>query len=173
MSSFLIRAAKVGDAEGIATVHVTSWQSTYRGILPNSFLDELPKSRGPQRLAMWTDLIEKPVAKSAIFVATVDNRIVGFVNCGPTRDIPPLTDGEIFAIYLLEEYQRQEIGRALFEKAREFLQGAAFKSFSVWVADKNPSRGFYERMGGQRNGEKKDSIAGHVLNEIRYVWMKG
>lgn len=163
----------MGDAEGIALVHITSWQTTYRGILPNSFLDELPKSRGPQRLTMWTGLIEKPEPKAAIFVAEIDKKIVGFVNCGPTRDIPPLTDAEIFAIYLLEEYQRQEIGRALFEKAREFLIGKGFKSFSVWVADKNPSRGFYERMGGVQNGEKKDAIAGHVLNEVRYVWMKG
>lgn len=173
MSNFLVRAAKAGDAEGIAAVHTASWQTTYRGILPNSFLDELPKSRGPQRLALWTGLIAKPEPKSAIFVAEMDKKIVGFVNCGPTRDIPPLTDGEIFAIYLLEEFQRQEIGRALFDRAREFFASLGLRSFSVWVADKNPSRGFYERMGGRLNGEKKDSIAGQDLNEVRYVWMKG
>ena len=36
-----IRAATSGDAPGIARVQVLTWQQTYRGILPDAFLDAL------------------------------------------------------------------------------------------------------------------------------------
>lgn len=36
-----IRKANRDDAPGIAKVHVDSWRTTYKGIIPQSFLDEL------------------------------------------------------------------------------------------------------------------------------------
>jgi hypothetical protein len=35
----MIRAATVSDAQEIARVHVASWLSTYRGLLPDDFLE--------------------------------------------------------------------------------------------------------------------------------------
>jgi hypothetical protein len=37
----LIRRAEPRDAAGIAHVHVASWRTTYRGIVPDSYLDAL------------------------------------------------------------------------------------------------------------------------------------
>lgn len=36
-----IRRAKLDDAQGIAKVHVNSWRTTYKDIIPNDFLDNL------------------------------------------------------------------------------------------------------------------------------------
>ena len=36
-----IRRAKLDDAPGIAKVHVESWRTTYKGIIPNDFLNNL------------------------------------------------------------------------------------------------------------------------------------
>ena len=36
-----IRNAVLGDEEGIATVHVKSWQETYPGMMPQEYLDQL------------------------------------------------------------------------------------------------------------------------------------
>ncbi|KAF0820926.1 MULTISPECIES: hypothetical protein [unclassified Cytobacillus] len=36
-----IRAAELSDAEGIAKVHVDSWRTTYKDIIPENFLENL------------------------------------------------------------------------------------------------------------------------------------
>jgi hypothetical protein len=54
----LIRDALQTDAAGIARVHVNSWRSTYRGIVPDQFLDSLSLERREQ---YWHDLLSDPV----------------------------------------------------------------------------------------------------------------
>ena len=44
MQGTVIRAARVEDAAQIAAVHVRSWQSAYRGLLPQAYLDGLDHS---------------------------------------------------------------------------------------------------------------------------------
>ena len=43
-----IRPATSGDAPGIARVQVLTWQQTYRGILPDPFLDGLDVERSAE-----------------------------------------------------------------------------------------------------------------------------
>src|SRR5438270_13538350 len=41
ISSILIRPAGAGDAEAIARVRVDSWRATYRGMIPQAYLDAM------------------------------------------------------------------------------------------------------------------------------------
>jgi hypothetical protein len=41
--SLIVRRARPHDALRIARVHVQSWQSTYRGVLPPDYLDSLTR----------------------------------------------------------------------------------------------------------------------------------
>ena len=47
MRDVLVRTAKPDDAVPIAEIHVALWQSAYRGLLPDSLLDDL------RRVALW------------------------------------------------------------------------------------------------------------------------
>ena len=40
----IVRPAQLEDAEGIANVHVTSWQTTYTGIIPDEVIKSLVRS---------------------------------------------------------------------------------------------------------------------------------
>jgi hypothetical protein len=40
----------------------------------------------------------------------------------------------------------------------------------IWVLALNPSRFFYEVMGGKRVSEREEKLWGTVLNEIGYAW---
>ena len=40
----------------------------------------------------------------------------------------------------------------------------------IWVLALNPSRFFYEVMGGKRVGEREEKLWGTVLTEISYGW---
>lgn len=46
-----IRKATLQDAEAIARVHVDSWKTTYKGIIPDNVLNNLSYT---QRTEQWT-----------------------------------------------------------------------------------------------------------------------
>ena len=52
----------------------------------------------------------------------------------------------------------------------EHLEESGHNSMLVWVLEANPSRGFYEKMGGKKVDRKTLTISGKVLNEIAYGW---
>ena len=47
---------------------------------------------------------------------------------------------------------------------------AGMPSMLIWVLAKNPSRAFYEALGGQRVYEKQIVIGGETLVEVAYGW---
>ena len=54
--------------------------------------------------------------------------------------------------------------------AFEGLRDLGFGSALVWVLAGNPSRFFYEALGGAVAGRRKENFAGTVLQEIGYGW---
>ena len=50
----MIRPATVDDAAAVAHVHVSSWRSTYRGLMPDAVLDSLSVER---RAEFWREVI--------------------------------------------------------------------------------------------------------------------
>src|SRR5690242_5112387 len=80
----IIRGATVDDAAGIGRVHVLSWQSAYRGLMPQEHLDGL---RAEQRAAGWRRYLERGERRrEALLVAEDDGDVAGFAGVGPSRD---------------------------------------------------------------------------------------
>ena len=164
-----VREAMIDDAEAIARVHVASWRSTYRGIVPDDFLDRLSVDR---RAEMWRGAIDDRPRTAGVFVAADDvGQLVGFSSCGPNRDADNRGyDGELFAIYLLQSYQGRGIGGVLFRAAVRRLSDAGFRAMMLWVLAANPARQFYTALGGQELGTKIVEIGGVPLDEVAYGW---
>lgn len=163
----VIREARPDDAEGIAKVHVDVWRSTYRGIMPDKVLDELSYE---QRSKVRREALEKNDPKYRCFVAEDDQkRVLGFVIAGPRREGNEKYSGEIYAIYLFQEFQGHGIGKKLFIRACEWLRSQSHQSTLVWVLRDNPTRHFYERMGGKELDSKVIEI-GAPLVEVSYGW---
>ena len=55
MPSYSVRPAARADASTVAELHVATWKATYKGVLPDNFLDGLTPA---MRLPMWRDAIE-------------------------------------------------------------------------------------------------------------------
>ena len=160
-----IRKATIGDAFAIARVQVMSWRSTYRGLVPDSYLDLLNVE---VRAARWREAL---AARSAIlFVAEDAGEIVGFISGGVLREPIAQLEAELYAIYLLQEWQGQGIGRRLTQQLVATLLGSGYKSMAVWVLEKNPAVGFYKRLGGTMIGRKMIEIGGAQLDEIALGW---
>ncbi len=161
-----IRAAEPGDAAGIARVHVDSWRTTYAGILPASVLDSLSYQR---RETTWVELLAH---REGVNLVAEDpaGQIVGFASGGPNREDNPQFAGELYAIYLLSTAQGQGVGRRLTHATIAWLDEHGMHSMLVWVAAANPSRHFYESLGGQYVGSKIASVAGAEIEEVSYGW---
>jgi len=162
----IVRKAVPADASGIARVHVDSWRTTYRGIIPDSFLYGLSVK---EREDDWNQALQQ--GQSEIYVAeTVEGRIVAFACSGPERTQQYGYDGELYAIYILREYQRKGIGRRLFQAAVQELAAKGVRSLLVWVLTENPSRRFYEALGGEEVATKSVTIGEVTLQEVAYGW---
>lgn len=168
-----IRPAIPADAAGIARVHVTSWRSTYPGMLPDRYLIGLSP---PAYAARWRTMLAAEGRGRRTFVAVdpddphARNGVIGFGSCGPQRTSLEGYGGEFYALYMLDHMQGMGWGRRLMGAMAQELLECGMRSAVVWVLRDNPSRWFYERMGGTRLAEQPISFAGARLTEIAYGW---
>jgi len=164
----LLRDAGPGDAAGIARVHVESWRTTYRGIVPDAYLDSLSREH---REEVWSGMLSAPEEGSFTLVAEdQDGEIIGFASAGPERSGDPIYRGELYAIYLLEGHQQRGLGRQLTRAVVRRLADRGLCSMLVWVLADNPSRAFYECLGGVVVRTQPTEIGGLSLEEVAYGW---
>ncbi|NJO42750.1 MAG: GNAT family N-acetyltransferase [Cyanobacteria bacterium CRU_2_1] len=166
----IIREACVDDASAIARVHVDSWRTTYRGIVPDDYLASLSFER---RERNWQQLLSQPTERREfIYVAELEpGQVIGFATGGKERSNHPIYKGELYTIYLLQNYQRLRIGHQLTLAIKNQFAEANIYSMLVWVLADNSACHFYEALGGQKIGEQPITIGGATLKEIAYGWM--
>ncbi|MEG4166643.1 MULTISPECIES: GNAT family N-acetyltransferase [unclassified Microcoleus] len=165
----IVREAKIADAPAIAQVNVDTWRTAYREIVPTDYLAQLSYEK---RESNWQEILLN-AEKSKNFVCVAENdsgEIVGFAAGGCERTGKYVYTGELFAIYILEEYQRQGIGRQLVRTVAKKLAELSLNSMLVWVLGNNSAYRFYEFLGGEKVDEKQTSRAGVALKEIAYGW---
>ncbi len=64
---------------------------------------------------------------------------------------------------------RRGLGRSLLDAAMEELAGRQFREVTVWTAEWNTSRGFYETLGWELDGATREqTFAGGTFTEVRY-----
>jgi ribosomal protein S18 acetylase RimI-like enzyme len=103
-------------------------------------------------------------------VAVVEENVLGYVLARAQPDIFPGYDAEIIALHVQKPFQKQGIGKALFRTAAKRLMDASCKSTMLWTLKRNPTRHWYEKLGGIFLAEKSDEIDGWIVNEVAYGW---
>jgi ribosomal protein S18 acetylase RimI-like enzyme len=163
-----IRKATVADATAIAEAHVATWRETYRGLLPDSYLDNLtPAGREPQ----WHQILTLPDEQRCVLVVTGEaGVVVGFASGGPAQGSAGYA-AEIYTLYLRRAYQGCGLGRNLFSALADQLRERGNTSLILWVLAANTrARGFYEALGGAMLREQSIVFDGIPLREIGYGW---
>jgi GNAT superfamily N-acetyltransferase len=178
-----VRRARPADAAAIGAVHVAAWRSAYPGILPDAYLSRLSV---PRQAAYYDSAIRAGVG---VHVATASGadlglaedpggaRVIGFVTGAPARSgaqrgrgSAALGDGEIETLYVLDDFRDRGLGRRLMRSASAHLAAAGCGSAFVWVLRDNPSRWFYERLGGRPAAESTIMVGGAPVVQMAYVW---
>lgn len=147
----------------ISGIYESSWKSAYKGIIPQAYLDSIPKGR-------WVANLDNPSWHTLLCVE--DGRPVGTSSFCASRfdDYPGW--GEMISIYLLPEYIGKGYGRRLFSEAVDALRGLGYTELFLWVLEENlRARRFYERAGFSPTEDYLDDcIGGKPLRELRYIY---
>ncbi len=147
----------IDEIDGKGYVHYKSWQETYAGLIDAEYLENLTEEKCKVMARKWVD---------NILVAKDGDKVIGFVAYGKYRDNKISVFGEIFAIYVLEDYHGQKVGYELMNAAFEKLSN--YKNIAVWVLKGNERAiKFYERYGFRFDGTEQEVNLGTPNTELR------
>jgi len=165
----MIRDAVPADADAVAQLHTSSWQTAYRGILRNEFLD------GPlleNRRALWrARLAGDDRADQIVLVAEQNGRLRGFacVFLDADAEWGSLLDN----LHVLPELKGKGLGRQLIAAVADRVEADGLcKRMHLWAYEQNlGARRFYERLGGAVTLiHAEPALDGTEVNAVRYCW---
>ena len=148
---FAIREAHVADLPALVALHVATFKEAHgqRGA-PNYELRE----------AQWRAAFDRESSWFCYVAEAADGQLVGFAKGVLHDGGVPGYEGELNKIYVLRAWHRSGIGRALVEQvARRFLADGV-GSMLLFGDARNPSNGFYERLGAERLFSPKGEFHG-------------
>jgi len=163
-----IRPASVDDADAVGVVHVRAWQSAYRGVMPDDYLDGL---RAQDHATRWREHLVATQWEGHLLVVVDDQRIVGFACFGPKGgdDAAPHI-GQLYAINLDPDVWGRGLGGALLTDATDRLTELGYVEAVLWVVpDNQRARRLYESAGWVDDELRRDDeVFGVVVPEMRY-----
>ena len=138
LDQFTLREARSSDIPDLAELHVTAWNDAYA-----------PFMTGPSveiREMQWQQAFEKPGDWFCYVLARPDGQLVGFAK-GVIREDHEIP-GELNKLFLARDYQRLGLGRRLVGAVVRQFRSLGLTAMAAYVDPRNPSCGFFERLGG-------------------------
>ncbi|MDE7297298.1 MAG: GNAT family N-acetyltransferase [Lachnospiraceae bacterium] len=164
MSGYLIKPMESEEEiNGKGYVHYKSWHETYAELIDAKYLENFT-------LEKCTAIAHRSL--NNIIVAKDGDKVIGFAGYGAYRDSTLPQHGEVFAIYVLEEYHGKKVGYDLMNAALKKLSD--YKKIAVWVLKGNARAiHFYERYGFRFDGAEAEIVLGAPNTELRMIYERG
>ena len=158
----MIRFYKENEIEQIAKIIDEDWKIAYKGIINQEYLDSLNYKDREKR-------IREKYKKEKGIVYVEDNLVKGYCRFGQSKEEKEL--GEVYALYVKNEFRKFGIGKKLLEKAEEMLKNNGYKEMIIWCLQENKiGRNFYEKQGGILYKERKFKIGNKYYSEVSYKY---
>ncbi len=122
---------------------------------------------------MWARAIrhaDGPAEEQILVLEDDQAGVIGVGSCGFNRDRASSYGGEVYTLYVHPDHQDQGHGEQFLAGLFDIMIALGYNAAVIWVLSLNPSRFFYEVMGGKRVGEREEKLWGTVLSEIAYGW---
>ncbi|MEX3959188.1 N-acetyltransferase family protein [Trinickia sp. EG282A] len=161
-----LREADAEDSLAIAKLHAMSWQTTYRGLLPDAYLDEEVER---ERIAYWSARMSTPTdADRLALIAECNGDAAGFVFA---ERKPGSRDGVLLDnLHVSKHYQGRGVGKLLMNAVEEWARNLGESRLYLFVLEgNNRAMTFYEQQGWQFAGSESDEMAGIPVTARRYV----
>ncbi|MEM9547980.1 MAG: GNAT family N-acetyltransferase [Bacteroidota bacterium] len=151
-----IRKGTEEDMIAVSQLLIQTWQNSYKGFIPESFLSQLNlESQIKRHVKYFQNGVTYLIAES-------DCNLIGFASYGMNRIDKVDSPKELYTIYVNYESQGNGIGKALLNKIIQDVKTDT-KSISVLVYKENPYRSFYTKNGFEKIKEVKTSLDQFVL----------
>ncbi|SOR77970.1 ribosomal-protein-alanine acetyltransferase [Streptomyces chartreusis NRRL 3882] len=170
MRKVRIREMTLADCDRVAEIRVRGWQSAYRGLVPQSYLDGLSVAADAERRR--GHLTQAAAGVVNLVAEDTGGEVVGWACHGPYQDGELLTsDAELYAIYVHPEQVGHGAGQALLAESVARCAAAGHGRQLLWVLKENRrARRFYERAGFHADGaEEPFEVGGTEVPEVRYA----
>ncbi len=143
---YKIRKKERKDCADVAHIVTVAWNETYRGIVPDDFLDNLYANEEERAKNAYNNFNEE---ENHQYVLEVDNKVVGFVSVGSSNETDYKNCGEIYAIYIINGYKGYGFGKELIDTGIKELKKMNFDKMIIGCLDGNPTNEFYKHLGGE------------------------
>lgn len=163
MQKFSVRKANANDAYWISYVNAHTRYSTYRWLIPEKILETRINSIDER-----TEKTREFIANGKNYLVIENNEtheIVWMSIYWPSRNENHPNSGEIYAIYILKEYQKIWLGKKLFIAWINGLIKLWYNDMIINVLKWNNAIDFYKKYGGQVVWEKSDQFGVTTLEE--------
>jgi GNAT superfamily N-acetyltransferase len=171
------RLALPADAIAIARIRVLGWQTAYRGLVADEFLDAMSIEADTLR---WSATLEERNRWARTVVVEQGSAVVGFASIGPHRTVDldaaydvttlavPGTVGEVYACYVHPSTWGLGAADVLMRAALDELRADGWGSVRLWLLDGNPrAHRFYARHGFADDGARQTLTLPGSPDEIR------
>jgi GNAT superfamily N-acetyltransferase len=169
MDRVVFRSAVASDSRRIAALHVASWRSSYRGSLPDAYLD---REAAGERLRLWDLRLASPDReRRGVIMAEKDGDLAGFVCV--LLDEEPGWGACLDNLHVRPDLKGLGLGRRLFHRAAAWVQAKEPAwPMHLWVFETNAAaRHFYESAGGKVVERAVKPLPGGVsVASLRYFW---
>jgi ribosomal protein S18 acetylase RimI-like enzyme len=169
MDNLSVRRAELKDANGIARVHVETWQCAYKGQIPDHYLQSLSIDKREKK---WREILSNSEKNTQTYVAELDGKVAGFcsVGCCRDKDMGPEV-GELWGIYVDKDSMAKGVGSVLLKEGLDYLRKHRYTKATLWVLSSNQqAREWYEPKKWKIEGKTQiDSSRGFDLHETRYI----
>lgn len=161
----MIRQAVLGDVNNIAELIISGWQSAYRGLIDNEFLDNMSLK---DLCKGWKRCISQQNSRNCVFVYVKSDEILGIIRFGVPDNLDDTEyNAEIHVLYVEPDLKRHGIGTKLFNFAKDYFIKNCQKDLIVWcLKDNSPSIKFYEKMGGTITATRSSIVHNIQVEEV-------
>ena len=164
-----IRKALPEDAYNYAMCHISCWQTAYKGIVSDEFLSDM-RTKKEQQVEGYRKVLSEP-GDCEYYCVLLEEEMIGFYIINQSRDESQSFIGEIWAVYLVEEFRGKGLGKEILAFAVDELKRVSPKEIFLWVLeDNNRARRFYEKNNFVCDGTKRETTMwGGPLTLVKYV----
>ena len=166
-----IRKAIPEDAYNFTVCHISCWQSAYKNIVPQEYLENMLMEK-EKRVDKYKNTLANP-GNCEYYCVIYAERMIGFIIINIRHNEDKSSIGEIWAIYLIEEFCGKNYGKILLDFAINELKHMEQNKIILWVFEENHrARHFYEKNNFSYNGIKREvDWYGKPLIELQYVFI--
>ena len=159
-----VREARPGEGERLASIFLSSGRAAWARHLSPVGLDGITSSPGE-----WEELISNPEVICLVAERRGEVAALAVLRRSRDEDADPAQIALLDRLYTEPASWRRGLAKGLLGAAMPKLAERGFREVTLWTAEWNASRGFYEANGWALDGaEREQSFAGATFTEVRY-----